>query len=60
MPSYVEKNMVSISATTWGPLLLGGPDAPDAPKPYPEYPIPGNDYHIPFGMLSSLLNLNFI
>lgn len=49
MPSYVDQNLVSISATAWGPLLLGGPDAPDLPRPYPDYPVPGKDYQVPLG-----------
>lgn len=49
MPSYVDQNLVSISASTWGPLLLSGPDSAGLPRPYPEYPLPGRDYDLPVG-----------
>ncbi|XP_044252297.1 serine/threonine-protein kinase/endoribonuclease IRE1-like [Tribolium madens] len=50
IPSLVDQNVVTITASDGGPLLLGGPHAPDLPKPYPEYPIPGYNYRLPSNM----------
>lgn len=62
LPSLVDQNVVTITASDSGPLLLGGPHAPTGPKPYPEYPIPGYNYRIPsseFFFLSRVLILIF-
>ncbi|XP_066254713.1 serine/threonine-protein kinase/endoribonuclease IRE1-like [Euwallacea similis] len=47
IPSLVDQNAVTITASDDGPLLLEGPDAPDPPKLYLEYPIPGQNYKLP-------------
>lgn len=51
LPSLVDQNVVTITASENGPLLLGGPHAPDGPKAYLEYtiPIPGYNYRLPSG-----------
>lgn len=47
IPSLVDSNVVTITATgPDGPLLLGGPHAPEEPQPYPDYVIPGRNYKI--------------
>lgn len=43
----VDQNVVTITASDEGPLLLGGPNAPDPPKLYPEFPLPGHNYKLP-------------
>lgn len=47
IPSLVDQNVVTITASDDGPLLLGGPHAPDPPRLYPEYPLPGHNYKLP-------------
>lgn len=47
LPSLVDQNVVTITASQDGPLLLSGPHAPSSPKPYPEYPLPGRNYRLP-------------
>lgn len=52
IPSLVDQNVVTITASDEGPLLLGGPNADDEPKIYFEYPIPGHNYKISGDALS--------
>lgn len=47
LPSLIDKNYVSVIGTDNGPLLLGGPHAPD--DVHPEYPLPGYNYRLPDG-----------
>ncbi|XP_056629573.1 serine/threonine-protein kinase/endoribonuclease IRE1 isoform X2 [Diorhabda sublineata] len=47
LPSLIDKNYVSVIGTDNGPLLLGGPHAPDVVRP--EYPLPGYNYRLPDG-----------
>ncbi|CAG9832376.1 unnamed protein product [Diabrotica balteata] len=51
LPSLVDKNYVTIGNSN-GPLLLGGPHAPDHVV-HPDYPIPGYNYHLPNGAESN-------
>ncbi|XP_050310962.1 serine/threonine-protein kinase/endoribonuclease IRE1-like isoform X2 [Anthonomus grandis grandis] len=51
IPSLVDQNVVTITASDEGPLLLGGPHAHDPPKLYPEYPLPGHNYKLPQNVL---------
>lgn len=60
LPSFVDQNMVKITASEAGPLLLEGPEAPDCPKLYVEYPVPGHNYHIPAGKFSEYLFYVFL
>ncbi|XP_044759488.1 serine/threonine-protein kinase/endoribonuclease IRE1 [Coccinella septempunctata] len=47
IPSLVDQNVVTITASDAGKLLLSGPNGPEEPQPYPDVPIPGQNYHIP-------------
>ncbi|KAF7265858.1 hypothetical protein GWI33_020928 [Rhynchophorus ferrugineus] len=47
IPSLVDQNVVTITSSDTGPLLLGGPNAPDPPRLYSEYPFPGHNYKLP-------------
>lgn len=47
LPSLVDQNVVTITNSLVGPLLLEGPGSPDVPKPY--QPIPGHNYELPPG-----------
>ncbi|KAK4874212.1 hypothetical protein RN001_013572 [Aquatica leii] len=49
LPSLVDQNLVTITASEVGPLLLEGPGAPDSAEPYPTYPVPGKNYYIHAG-----------
>ncbi|KAF5287499.1 hypothetical protein FQA39_LY04127 [Lamprigera yunnana] len=55
LPSLVDQNLVTITASEVGPLLLEGPDAPKCRKPYPTYPIPGKNYYIHEGSKHSMV-----
>ncbi|KAK5641329.1 hypothetical protein RI129_009876 [Pyrocoelia pectoralis] len=46
LPSLVDQNMVTITASEVGPLLLEGPDLPKCQQPPPTYPVPGKNYYI--------------
>lgn len=50
IPSLVDQNVVTITGSDSGKLLLSGPNTPDMPQSYPEYPLPGQNYHIPPNM----------
>ncbi|CAH1996027.1 unnamed protein product [Acanthoscelides obtectus] len=47
LPSLVDQNVVTITASDSGPLLLGDPYAPGYPKEHSDYPLPGHNYHLP-------------
>lgn len=47
LPSLVDQNVVTITSSENGPLLLDGPNNPEWPRPYPEHPIPGRNYRLP-------------
>lgn len=47
IPSLVDQNVVTITASDAGKLLLTGPYGSDEPQPYPDLPIPGKNYHLP-------------
>lgn len=49
IPSLVDQNVVTITSSRAGPLLLEGPGDPDLPKPYRDYPVPGHNYELPPG-----------
>lgn len=49
LPSLVDQNVVTITNSLAGPLLLEGPGSPDVPQPYRDHPIPGHNYEIPPG-----------
>lgn len=46
--SLVDQNVVTITASDSGPLLLGGPHAPESPKIYQGH-LPGHNYWLPKG-----------
>ncbi|XP_019770362.2 serine/threonine-protein kinase/endoribonuclease IRE1 [Dendroctonus ponderosae] len=46
IPSLVDQNVVTITASDEGPLFLEGA-SPDPPKLYGQLPIPGRDYELP-------------
>lgn len=46
--SLVDQNVVTITASDAGPLLLGGPHAPESPKVYQEH-LSGHNYWLPAG-----------
>lgn len=46
LPSLVDQNMVTITSSEAGPLLLEGPDVPKYPQPYTTYPLNGHNYGI--------------
>ncbi|KAK9885458.1 hypothetical protein WA026_010953 [Henosepilachna vigintioctopunctata] len=47
IPSLVDQNVVTITASDAGRLLLSGPNAPDTPQPYPDFPLPDHNYEMP-------------
>ncbi|KAL3272858.1 hypothetical protein HHI36_014319 [Cryptolaemus montrouzieri] len=47
LPSLVDQNVVTITASDAGRLLLTGPNAPDTPMPYPDFPLPDQNYQLP-------------
>ncbi|XP_060523248.1 serine/threonine-protein kinase/endoribonuclease IRE1 [Cylas formicarius] len=47
IPSLVDQNAITITASDSGPLLLSGPNAPRQPTLYTEHPLPGYDYQLP-------------
>ncbi|KAL1497233.1 hypothetical protein ABEB36_008228 [Hypothenemus hampei] len=47
LPSFVDQNVVTITSSDEGPLLLEGPNSPDSPKLYLSYPISGRNYKLP-------------
>lgn len=51
IPSLVDQNVVTITNSLAGPLLLEGPGGPEVPKPYPDYSIAGHNYELPPGIL---------
>ncbi|KAJ8935645.1 hypothetical protein NQ318_010553 [Aromia moschata] len=46
-PSLVDQNVVTLLGPGRSSLLLGGPNSPDDPRIYTEYPLPGHNYHLP-------------
>lgn len=50
IPSLVDQNVVTITNSLAGPLLLEGPGSPEVPKPYTDYSIAGRNYEIPTGI----------
>lgn len=58
-PSLVDQNVVTITSSDTGPLLLGGPHTSEKTKVYREYPLPGHNYHLPKGEYLKYLNIDF-
>lgn len=51
IPSLVDQNVVTVTSSEWGPLLLDGPHRTKKITEYPEYPLPGHNYQLPNGKL---------
>lgn len=49
IPSLVDQNLVTITASDEGKLQLSGPYGPEEPLLYPDVPVPGQNYHLPPG-----------
>lgn len=46
LPSLVDQNLVKITISEVGPLLLEGPESSESPRAYPEYKIAGHNYNV--------------
>ncbi|KRT82319.1 hypothetical protein AMK59_3942 [Oryctes borbonicus] len=49
LPSLVDQNLVKITISEVGPLLLEGPESSESPRAYPEYNIAGHNYNVDGG-----------
>lgn len=59
LPSLVDENVVTITNSLAGPLLLEGPGSPDVPQPYRDHPVAGHNYQIPPGTSIRIIEISF-